>query len=237
MEMFRLLVGKCPESLITEDKWGDIPLLYAIWCNSPKEVLNFLVDSYKCYHPDYEFDWTGMIETLCKSCVPLIRVQRLINVHQNSFANQQYDTQDIVMELARYDTQNSTTHRPCTVHRVFQYLLQNSVSSRLDRLKVERWRTEILGDVKDLPESAGEREQFVSKVIAKLELYELVKEATTVLELSLWKAKLDECCSEPPCKKVRGGDGANCRTGCRINCGADIVIRNAVLYLVPECER
>ena len=32
VEMYRLLIEKYPETLIMKDKWGDIPLLYAIWC-------------------------------------------------------------------------------------------------------------------------------------------------------------------------------------------------------------
>ena len=32
LELYKLMVEKYPETLITKDKWGDIPLLYALWC-------------------------------------------------------------------------------------------------------------------------------------------------------------------------------------------------------------
>jgi len=57
MEIYQLLIDKYPETLIMEDKWGDIPLLYAIWCNASKDVIDLLVKSYKTYHPEYEFDY------------------------------------------------------------------------------------------------------------------------------------------------------------------------------------
>ena len=61
VEIYRLLIGKYPEALVMKDKWGDAPLLYAFWCDTPDEVIGFLVDSYKTKHPDYEFDWRGTL--------------------------------------------------------------------------------------------------------------------------------------------------------------------------------
>ena len=57
MEVYQLLIDKYPETLIMEDKWGDIPLMYAIWCNAPKDVIDLLVKSYNIHHPEYEFDY------------------------------------------------------------------------------------------------------------------------------------------------------------------------------------
>ena len=62
--MFRLLVDKYPGTLIMKDKWGDIPLLYALWCNAPADIMSFLVESYKSIYPEYVFDWAGMVTTL-----------------------------------------------------------------------------------------------------------------------------------------------------------------------------
>jgi len=57
MEVYQLLIDKYPETLIMNDKWGDIPLMYAIWCNAPKVVIDLLVKSYNIHHPEYEFDY------------------------------------------------------------------------------------------------------------------------------------------------------------------------------------
>ena len=68
-----------------KDKWGDIPMLYAFWCNAPKEIIHFLVKSYGSIYPDYEFDWGGLLETLAKGRVPLATIQRMVNTQLNSF--------------------------------------------------------------------------------------------------------------------------------------------------------
>ena len=57
MEVYQLLIDKYPETLIMEDKWGDIPLMYAIWCNAPSGIIDLLVKSYTIHHPEYEFDY------------------------------------------------------------------------------------------------------------------------------------------------------------------------------------
>lgn len=142
---------------MAKDKWGDIPLFYALWCNAPTDCVNFLVESYKLYHPDYGFDWAGMINSLCKKRVPLGSVQNVVNVKMNfPDQRQRCDMQGIVTELARSDSKwlhwvhHST---PPTLVGVFRYLLQCSVSRRVDLLDVERWRTEIQKDINNFSDS------------------------------------------------------------------------------------
>ena len=47
LDVYKLLIEKYPNNLITEDGWGDIPLLYALWGNAPNEIVQFLVQSQK----------------------------------------------------------------------------------------------------------------------------------------------------------------------------------------------
>ena len=61
----------------------------------------------------------------------------------------------------------------------------------------------------------------------------LLKEATTLLELAIWKAKLDEkedCSIEGRAKKAKI-DTAGARINRRITSGANIVIRNVLPFL------
>ena len=69
--MYRLLIEKYPETLIMKDKWEDIPLFYALWCNAPTDIIQLLVESYKSFYPEHVFDWGGMILTLAKRNLPL----------------------------------------------------------------------------------------------------------------------------------------------------------------------
>jgi hypothetical protein len=69
LELYRLIVEKYPTTLITEDKWGALPLLYAFWGAAPAEIIQFLLESYQSLYPSHAFKWTMMVETIgrCES--------------------------------------------------------------------------------------------------------------------------------------------------------------------------
>jgi hypothetical protein len=73
-----------------------------------------------------------------------------------------------------------------------------------------------------------------------LDQCEALKESAGILELALWKAKLDD--DDEQCHKMRKVDIDSTtatvfrRERCRINCGADIVLRNVLPYLSPNFE-
>jgi len=231
IEMYRLLIDKFPETLIMKDKWGDIPLLYAVWCNASTEVLDLLVKSYKTLHPDYEINWKDMLLTLTKANVPLANIQRLINAQQSSFSNQKYDIQAIVMKLAIYDTSQASLRKPFTSVDIVQYLLQISISKRLDSLGISKWRKDLENCIKSLPDKAKNREDDTKAVYDRLVVYESIKEGTSVLELALWKAKIDNSSRN---KRAKVDGEVSYRDQCRVNSGADIVIRNVLPYLVSK---
>ena len=81
-----------------------------------------------------------------------------------------------------------------------------------------------------LPMNIASRERDTQAVYDRLAAYEIAKEATSVLELALWKAKIDESRS----KRTRVDSGMSYRDQCRINSGADIVIRNILPFLLPK---
>ena len=242
VEMYRLLIEKYPETLIMKDKWGDIPLVYAVWCNAPADVIQLLVESYKSTYPEYVFDWAGMILTMTKRNVPLANIQTLVNMQQNSFPDQHYDMGSMIMELAAHDTSQSF-NRPCSSMETFRYLLHFSISKRLDSLDVRKWRLELDKCVNEFPDEASLREGGARALFDKLALYESLKEAAPVLELALWKAKINEMVSTSngetglvrQCNKTARVDNEiSYKDQCRISCGADIVLRNVLRYLLPK---
>jgi len=226
--IYRLLIDKYPETLIMKDKWGDIPLLYALWCSASTEVVELLVESYKTFHPDYEFDWSGMILTLAKRDVPLTNIKKLITAQQRFSPEYDYNIQSIVVELAASDA----TREGCwyTSIETFQYLLRVSITDRLDSLDIKRWRIDMENCIKSLPDEAKNREHDTQAVYDRLATYESIKEGTSVLELAFWKAKIDESRN----KKPRVDSQVSYRDQCRVNCGADLVIRNVLPYLLPK---
>jgi hypothetical protein len=66
------------------------------------------------------------------------------------------------------------------------------------------------------------------------ELHKL-KEATTILELALWKIRINENSSQQKMacrwKKIKTDD-SSIRQQCRVTCGADVIISNVLPHLI-----
>ena len=117
-------------------------------------------------------------------------------------------------------------------------------------LHMESWRTEMNAEINRInqvlpntlaSEKTEEIRQWMISVIDKMdhyksEHYRYVKEGITLLELALWKAKLDEkeeCGAEGNPKKAKI-DAESARKDKRMTCGADMVINNVLPFLQLE---
>jgi len=239
LEMFQLLVKKYPESLVMADKWGCIPLVYAFWCNAPNEIINFLLESHKNLFPDHEMDWNGMIVTLVKARKPLSNIRDVINAQRERFPDQSCDLQAIVVELTESESSFPKFRMSSIPFGLLMFLLQDSISDRIDSLDVGRWREEMQNRVNSLSAvEARLRGEYVKALYARLDSYKEMKEGSWVLELALWTAKIDESssgkCQSLSQKRARVGDAIGHKELCRINCGANIVIPNVLSYLHPN---
>jgi hypothetical protein len=212
LEMYELIVQKYPENLVTQDKWGDVPLLYAFWCNAPEEVVRFLVESYKTMYPGYTFDWESMIETLAKNYVPTSRIQILINIQQHDFADQECNLEDVIERLVR-------PFHPPAFYKIKQFILREIASRRIEASGIGRWRIEIMDAINHIDTfhrwEGGTREFY-----SLLDKCEALKESAGILELALWKAKLED--DDEHCNKIRKFDNdctttAGRKERCRIN--------------------
>ena len=115
--------------------------------------------------------------------------------------------------------------------------IRNTIAS----LHLESWRTEMTGEIDGVlsnPHGLPKAEaiqQWMRIVISRLNHYKaehqkMLKEATTLIELALWKANLDE---------IEGGEGVRttrrqrkrARKEISITSGASIVIKNVLPYL------
>ena len=117
-------------------------------------------------------------------------------------------------------------------------------------LHMESWRTEMITEINRInqvlpttPEYGKTRQirQWMESLLDKLDYYKAehcryVKEGITLLELALWKAKLDEkeeYAAEGRTKKAKV-DAESYRRDKRITCGADTVIKNVLPFLKLE---
>ena len=231
IELYKVLVDKYPENLITEDRWGAVPLLYALWGTAPDEIVQFLVKSYQSIYPDYKMNWTKMVETLGKAGVIDV-VQNLVDLQQKYFP-QDHIEWDTVLENV---SQVNIWHCEADVVP----LLHLSISKRVKAIGVKKWRDDITNAkiTKLSPHhqcSIIQKRAFISETKTKLAQYEdeyhRLKEATSILELTLWKHKIDEITGEG---KKRKHEESNVREQSRIGCGADIIIEHVLPFLVPD---
>lgn len=98
---YRLIVAKYPANLITEDRWGALPLLYAIWGDAPIEIINFLINSYQSLYPNHEFDWTDMVIILGRANAPVAVIQNMLDVQHTLSPGYNIDWDQILLKLAR----------------------------------------------------------------------------------------------------------------------------------------
>ena len=244
IELHKSLVTKYSENLVVEDGWGDVPLLYAVWSDAPMEILQFLVESYKSLYPNYELDWTGMMKTLGVAGAQNECIVKLHDIQQTFFPDQiiEWDTiiQDaLIPPIDQYYLVPSS--------KSFGHLVQCSISDRVEKIGLKQWRDDISDCIrKTLPTERNKkliefdiRRSFLTDVETTLSWYEdeyrKLKEATSILELALWKSKIDGHRSHGGSgrcnKKIRVGK-SDVREQRRFNCGADIVIQHVLPYLL-----
>jgi len=245
VELYKVLIDKYPENLIIEDRWGAAPLLYAVWGDAPSEIVQFLVESYKSLYPNHEFNWTGMIKTLGVAGAPKKCILKLHNIQSTFFLDQTIDW-TIIIQDALISPPDQYYCVPSSIS--FGHLLQCSISDRVDKIGLKHWRDDISDCIrKTLPTERNKksidfhsRRTFHTDLETKLSWYEVeyhkLKEATSILELVLWKQKIDSHRSQERGrrnKKMRS-DQAGVRDQCRISSGSDVIIHHTLPFLIQK---
>ena len=133
------------------------------------------------------------------------------------------------------------SNKPVVSPKTFCFLIRCSIVTRVNAIGVMHFR-DAMAD--DWTGSAlyFNGQAWRDETLAKLEYYESeysrLKEMTSLLELAIWKMKIDNG-SKDLCETMAGGntkikrDGPDFRLQCRISCGADVVIENVWQYLLP----
>lgn len=98
IELYEIIVDNLSDKiLITEDKWGCVPLLYSIWIGASEEIIHFLVERHNLnYH---SLDWDKMLETLCRAGVSIDTFKRFLSVYESFGPNQSIDLQKAAKEV------------------------------------------------------------------------------------------------------------------------------------------
>ena len=186
-------------------------------------------------------------------------LKNLLDTQQTHFHDQKIDWDNIVNHFARR-LEHFMDERPSI--EIFRFLIQCSISDRVRSIGLNQWRTDITSTIESIPANTHDtpywfarhdgdpgntRQAHLDSIRSKLATYEheflMLKEGTTMLELSLWRAKMNGSTStnlssnEGRSKKKTKIDESEFRNQCRISCGADNVIENVLPYLLPAADK
>jgi hypothetical protein len=165
------------------------------------------VDNWECLPVDYA----------CTLNAPIEIIQLLLDTQLMVFPDRKPNWKKLV----------STANMSASLE-VIQYLVRLSITDRLNHLGLEQWQLEVSSSVEDILEDltteVRQRQRQIDWVYSRLKWFEQ-KEAISLLELALWKAKLDVSTSDH--MQLNAAD----RSKYRINCGDEIVISNVLPFL------
>ena len=240
VELYRVLIAKYPENIVTEDSWGALPLLYAVWGGAPNEIVQFLAESYLSLYPSYDLNWTGMFISLSQRNVQRDVVKSLLDLRQNFFPNQHIDWNTLLSNLHEC----GDTETRGTLDETFRFLVKCSIREMIHMIGLKQFREEMVefverGDINYIGSWEDARRVFVREVNSKLDHYKSqylrLKEATALLELAMWKNEINDSSREKnrPNKKRKIVE-SDLRQQCRISSGADVVVAGVLPYLLPR---
>eukprot|EP00804_Cyclotella_cryptica_P004809 CCRYP_004902-RA/>CCRYP_004902-RA protein AED:0.03 eAED:0.03 QI:276/1/1/1/1/1/3/468/492 len=256
--LYQMIISKYPGHLIAQDIWGDIPLLYALWGRAPRDIVDLLATSLKQYHESYNIDWEKMIETLCTGLAPIASVDYLVETNRRHFPHQQLQdidwnsmvkvlctkakaSEEQIGQFVKHyrDLLSDLEQVPLQLAKEEKFgfkpfWLRVGISDRIMLLNKENtaWRQDIESLIKDCPTGASDRSvkkrsELMKLILRKLAFYEVVAQMW-VLDLVLWKAKLEES------KSSQERQRKSYRSHCRFISGASVIIPNVMEYLLDS---
>jgi hypothetical protein len=232
-EAYHCIIEQYPEALCIKDRWGDIPLTYVLLSEASMTVIHYLFTKHKRFGPTMPFDFGHMILRLSTSGgISEVFVRNLIRAQRTHFPDIMIDWQSIVDDYIMDCKDIEVRHIPM---RMFQVLVEASLSNHFlscmseeQQALVDEYVLAFYPDHHHVQIQGGHIVDYLRSVrdfityYAQQHLNEL-KEATTILELALWKAELSS----------RNDDQKITRDKCRTLAGrcAEVVIKLMISYL------
>jgi len=131
----------------------------------------------------------------------------------------------------------ASTNGDSTRTEMIRFLVQCSFAERIDAIGLRSFRNNMMEIINTTPMGNSKQNWFsgVKSNLCQFETkFQNLKEATSVLELVLWKNSIVETMSDDGREsRKRKFDEPDSRSQCRVSCGADVIFRNVLPYLVP----
>ena len=141
MRVLECMIEKCPDAVLFQDKWGEVPLDYALLGKASVavevEVLDFLFETHSKRWEDMPFDFGNMIQRLARMNKPAQFVRDVIRVQRTHFPSLVVDWQHIVAQsFSQYDEDR-------ILIGTFRVFVEASISVRLYNCMSEDNRIEV----------------------------------------------------------------------------------------------
>jgi len=165
----------------------------------------------------------------------------MLRVKQMHFPDQLLDWDHLLDEITNsVDILNQTTQ---SITERIQFIVMCDMSTRVEALAFKGWRESIISMIhtanfkyKDRGNSRNIR-RIQANVTHFEDEYPKLKEITTILELALWKmSKMSMNVKMAQHQKKMRTDESSMGGQCRITCGADVVIRHVLPYLITVTD-
>ena len=177
-----------------------------------------------------------MVKTLGRCDTPKERIEILLCVRQMFFPEQSIDWEYLLDEfVVRSDLcfQSTFTNR-------MRFLVMCGMSERVEALPFKVWRDHITNMIRTavfewMWDNLGILRSIQSKLAHFEDELPKLKEATTMLELALWKVRMTVKSHQDmviQSQKKMKTDASSIRQQCRVICGADVVIGHVLPFLI-----
>jgi hypothetical protein len=178
-----------------------------------------------------------MVETMGRCDTPKESIENLLRVKQVFFPEQPIDWEYLLNKFAQ---PSRASFNGAPNQERLQFLFMCGMKLRVEALPFKVWRDHITSMIHTAAFVYDEDNTVILREIQdKLAHFECefpkLKEATSILELALWKTRLDDNCLKENTtqhqKKIKV-DETSFRKQNRVACGADVVIGNVLPFLI-----
>ena len=221
VRLFQILISKSHKTLLDCDIFGRTALDYALLSDAPDEVF------YLLFEPLVKMGELRLnlelIDAAVEHSVPALQTWQVFSDYlERFFPALELDWEDLFSQKVH---QNS--EMPIEIYRWFTRKAAKQRMVKMNTLTLTRQSKidEMINDFKsrdDFPRGMQGGNQWrrqVGPIWKLMKLWEL-KEATVLLELALWKCRLDD-----------SSMGSGSRAAARVSCGAEVIINEVVQFL------
>ncbi len=229
IRLYRSICAFHADIMIAKDKWGDVPLAYIMLSEAPTEVLHYFLGMHKKKWGVMPFDFRMMIPRLAMY-ISGEYMRHIIQAQRTHFPYLQINWQDVV--------EQSFQKVPL---RVFRVMLEVSISASRRRGIMSLEQQVVIDTLINFPTDSYKVDDKICFRFKRMKRLETIRrlitdfarlhkekllDATTILELALWKAMATDFLPQGHM------DCTMKRRECRLHCGriCQVVIPNVVSY-------